>query len=33
METLDVTHEMLATMLGTRRTTVSVLAADLQRES
>ncbi|MGI4829908.1 MAG: Crp/Fnr family transcriptional regulator [Janthinobacterium lividum] len=31
-ETLDVTQELLATMLGTRRSTISVLAAELQRE-
>jgi CRP-like cAMP-binding protein len=29
-EVLELTHELLAKMLGTRRSTVSVLAADLQ---
>ena len=30
-ESLNVTHELLATMLGTRRATVSLFAGDLQR--
>lgn len=33
LDVLDVTQELLATMLGTRRSTVSVLAADLQSRS
>lgn len=31
-ETLDVSHELLSTMLGTRRATVSLLAANLQNK-